>query len=264
MSLVYAAIVPHPPLLLPSIGKEHARMLVKTWESYQVLHAGLRTARPDTILVITPHFGGMPDTFTLNSSPRYATHFMEFGDFSPPRNFCTDSLTVERIRHSARLAGHRVVLIADEHLDYGSGVPLYFLPDAETEPCVAIVSPTFGSGKAQFAFGQVLKEVILSSRRRIAVICSGDLSHRLSSDTPAGFSPRAKDFDELMLANLGAGSASPVLQMEESFVAEAHACGYRPICMFLGMLERMEYRADLLSYEAPFGVGYCTMGFHLT
>lgn len=224
----------------------------------------LSAINPDTILLISPHLPVMPETFTVNHAPQCQTHFLEFGDFSPPREFSADSLLIERIRHECRKTKQKIITVSDSHLDYGSGVPLALIPPSDAKPAVAIVSPTMGSAKQQFEFGQTIKEAIMGINRRVAVICSGDLSHRLSSDTPNGFSPAGKEFDDLMLTNLAAGNASPILQMNQKTVEEAHACGYPAICMLMGILDRTDGQPELLAYEAPFGVGYCTMEFHLS
>jgi len=263
MSLVFAAIVPHPPLLLPSIGREHSRLLEKTNAAFTKLSASFAAAEVDTILIISPHLPAMPETFTINHAPKYVTHFLEFGDFSPAREFSTDPLLIERIRREARESELRLITVSDRHLDYGAGVPLTVIVPATLKPAVVVLSPIISPAKQQFVFGQAVKEAVMSVNRRIAVVCSGDLSHRLTSDTPNGFSPRGKEFDDLMLANLAAGSASPILQMNFELVEEAHACGYGSICMFMGIMDRINCTPELLCYEAPFGVGYCTMEFHL-
>jgi AmmeMemoRadiSam system protein B len=263
MSLVFAALVPHPPMLLPSIGREHAKLLDKTWQAYQKVAEALRAARPDVILIISPHQKMMDETFCINLSPGYETHFTEFGDFSPPRKFKTDSQLIERLRHDARLSGHTIALCNEEHLDYGCGVPLYFLVGDDPTTPVVPISTTRGPAKSHFAFGQSVKEVLMHSRERVAVICSGDLSHRHTSDSPGGYSARAKEFDELMVTNLTAGNTSPILQMDSTLVDEAHACGYRPICTLLGILDHMQYRPELIAHETPFGIGYATVLFHL-
>ncbi len=263
MSLVFAALAPHPPLLIPSIGREHARLLEKTSAAFAHLAMSFAAAAPETILVISPHLTMMPETFIINHAPRYATHFLEFGDFSKPREFLADSLLVERVRHEARRAGQKIITVSDAHLDYASGVPLSLIPAPGARAAAAIISPTLGGAKQQFEFGQAVKEALMKTRRRIAVICSADLSHRLSSDTPYGFSKHAKDFDDSMISNLSSGNASPILQMDPEMVEEAHACGYAPACMLMGILDRMDCKPEVLSYESPFGVGYCTMEFHL-
>lgn len=263
MPLVFAALVPHPPLLIPSIGREHSRLLEKTSAAWAQLTMSLSSSAPDTLLIISPHLSMMQDTFTINHSPRYQTHFLEFGDFSKPREFASDTLLVERIRHEARQARQKVITVSDAHLDYGSGVPLTLIPPSTSAPAVVVVSPTLGSAKSQFEFGQTIKEAVMKTNRRIGVICSGDFSHRLSSDTPYGFSKFGKEFDDSMMTNLASGNASPILQMSGEVVEEAHACGYGAACLLMGILDRVDCKPEVLSYESPFGVGYCTMEFHL-
>ena len=263
MSLVFAAIVPHPPIVLQSIGRDQTRLLERTIASYGKVSAALASAAPDTILLISPHLRVVPDAFTVNHAPVYSTHFLEFGDFSAARTFKTDSLLVERIRREARKNKIKIVTVSEEHLDYGSGVPLKMILPQDHKTAVVVVAPTMEGPKAQFAFGQALKEAIMGSNRRVAVLCSGDLSHRLGSDTPLGFSPKGKDFNDLLVENLKVGGASAILQMNQDLVEDAHACGYAPICIFMGIIDRMNYAPELLSNEAPFGVGYLTMMFHL-
>jgi MEMO1 family protein len=263
MSLVFSAIVPHPPLLLPSIGREHAKMLEKTRNAYEKVSAALAASGAETIVVFSPHLPFLPENFLINLSPVYRTHFVEFGDFTKPREYAPDHLLAERIKRNAREKKFPLTLISEEHLDYGSGVPLFFLPDPDLKTKIVVVGPSRADAKTQFAFGRIVKDAILRSRHRVAVICSGDLSHRHTSDSPSGFSKQAKIFDDLMVANLSAGNASPILQTEDALVSEAHACGYKPICLFLGVMDKINCRPELLSYETPFGVGYATMMFHL-
>jgi AmmeMemoRadiSam system protein B len=105
-------------------------------------------------------------------------------------------------------------------------------------------------------FGVELKESIFKSDRRIAVIASGDLSHRLSLTAPAGFSPRAKEFDKKLIQLLKQKKADGVLTMDPELIEIAGECGLRSIIMLLGIVKNMKYEFEVLSYEAPFGVGY--------
>ena len=54
--LKFAAICPHPPILLPSIGsKEDRSKLKKTLESLEYLAREFKAAKPDTIIISSPH-----------------------------------------------------------------------------------------------------------------------------------------------------------------------------------------------------------------
>jgi len=54
--IVFAAISPHPPLILPSVGTEHDRLQVKsTIDSLEKLGERLRKKNPDSIIISSPH-----------------------------------------------------------------------------------------------------------------------------------------------------------------------------------------------------------------
>lgn len=54
--IVFAAISPHPPLILPSVGSEKDRLLVsKTIKSLEFLGKEFEKNRPDLIIISSPH-----------------------------------------------------------------------------------------------------------------------------------------------------------------------------------------------------------------
>lgn len=54
--IVFAAIVPHPPLLLPSVGAERDRKKMgKTLDALDILARKFKKAKPDIIVISSPH-----------------------------------------------------------------------------------------------------------------------------------------------------------------------------------------------------------------
>lgn len=54
--IVFAAISPHPPIILPSVGSEDDRLQVKkTIESLKHLGKKLKETQPDSIIISAPH-----------------------------------------------------------------------------------------------------------------------------------------------------------------------------------------------------------------
>ena len=86
-------------------------------------------------------------------------------------------------------------------------------------------------------------------------IGSADLSHRLVPDAPAGYAPEGQSFDEAVVRAIREGSGAELLSLPDSLVEAAGECGFRSVATFLGLTEK-EHRT-VLSYEGPFGVGYC-------
>ena len=154
-------------------------------------------------------------------------------------------------------------LNTNDFLDHGSAVPLYTL--TENLKNVKII-PIYHSGlslKEHFNFGEKLKTQIFVSNKNIAVIASGDLSHALSKDSPAGYSPKGKKFDKKIIELLSAKKINEILNLDPEFIDNAKECGLRPFLIQQGILKDVNYKAKTLSYEAPFGVGYLVMDFEI-
>jgi len=96
----------------------------------------------------------------------------------------------------------------------------------------------------------------------VVVIASGDLSHRLKPGAPAGFNPRGREFDETLMRLLEKGKYKEVLEMDPVLIEKAGECGLRPIIIMLGVLNGGNFRAEVKSYEGPYGVGYGVAGFY--
>ncbi len=262
MSIVFSAITPHPPILIPSIGKENLQRLTNTQKAYQKLEEKLVQSNPDTIIVISPHGPLQSNAFVMNLNPDFEGTFEEFGDFNTKLNFKGDIGLAYKIRERMETRAP-LQLISEKKLDHGTSIPLYLLTPRLKN--VKII-PLYYSGlsrEAHFKFGQLLRREFIYNKEQIAIIASGDLSHRLTKDAPAGYSPKGKKFDKKIIEYLSKNKANEILQMDENLIMEAGECGLKSIIILLGILDQIKHKPQLLSYEAPFGVGYLVMNFEL-
>jgi aromatic ring-opening dioxygenase LigB subunit len=262
VALSYAAIVPHPPLLIPTIGKENVRLLNKTATAYKKIEQDLYAIQPDTIIIISPHGDIQTNSFSLNLCPEYYAQFEEFGDLATKIKYSGDVMLAHKIREDMETKAP-LQLVSDVKLDYGCSVPLYNL--AANLPKIKII-PIYYSGlgiEAHYNFGLILKKEFLITNQKIAVIASGDLSHKLMRKSPAGYSPKAKKFDIKLIDNLLKGETAEILSLDHNLISEVSECGLKAIIILLGILDGTNYTPQLLNYEFPFGVGYLTMKMKL-
>ncbi|MFA6170913.1 MAG: AmmeMemoRadiSam system protein B [Patescibacteria group bacterium] len=260
MSLVFSSIVPHPPLIIPSVGKENAALLKKTSESYKKLEEDLYASQPETLIIISPHGCIQENSFSLNQSPEFTANMEGFGDFSTKLTVSGNIMLAHKIRERLETKAP-LQMISEEKLDYGASVPLLQL--VPHLPKIKII-PIYYSGQnleANYLFGRLLKKEILRTKERVAVVASGDLSHRLSKNSPAGYSPKGKKFDKELIELLLTGKTQEIIKMDEKFIHEACECGLKSIAILLGILDGMKCRPIELSYESPFGIGYLAMQF---
>lgn len=262
MPIVFSAIVPHPPLLIPSIGKENLKQLNVTERAYLKLEEELYVSQPETIIIISPHGELREHSFTFNLCPEFKANFEEFGDMSTKLNLAGNVGLAHKIKERTE-TGAPLQLASEPNLDYGAAVPLYLL--TRHLPKIKII-PLYHSGldiHAHYNFGRTMKDGLLNSDCRIALIASGDLSHRLSKNAPAGYSPKGRKFDRKLIEHLLDKQTAEIMKFDHELVAQAGECGLKSIVILLGILDGIEYQPELLSYEAPFGVGYLVMNFKI-
>ncbi|MBI5077263.1 AmmeMemoRadiSam system protein B [Candidatus Falkowbacteria bacterium] len=253
--LVFSAIVPHPPILIPNVGKENLDKLKKTISALEILENDLLAARPDMAIIISPHGEINFNAFTINTNQIYKADFRNFGDFATKLQFKPDLEFINALRGKNETTSP-MKLISSERLDHGSAVPLYYLLRRLPKTNIVPINYCFLSYEKHLEFGAMIKETIFSSDKRCALIASGDLSHRLSLRAPAGFSPQAKEFDKKLMQLLKKKNADAILNLDPKLIEEAGECGLRSILILLGAIKEMNFEFEILSYEAPFGVGY--------
>jgi len=90
----------------------------------------------------------------------------------------------------------------------------------------------------------------------VALIASGDLSHRLKRGAPAGYKPTAHQFDAQVVGALRNNDSERIINIDQDVRRLAGECGYRSMLVVLGATRELPAAAEVLHYEAPFGVGY--------
>ncbi len=261
--IVFAAFMPHTPLLLESIGKENRRKFKKTLLAIERLVLNLLRAAPDTLVVISAHATIHADAFSINVHEPYRVDLSKFGDLGATQTFQPDMQLIDHIQRLLRRNGMPLTLDTDHALDHGATVPLLLL--TKHLPTCKVVPITYsGLGpKEHAAFGRALKEALAASKKRVAIIATGDLSHALSKKSPLGMRPEGKRFDQALCHAVDTFGLSQLLSLEPGLIEMAGECAYRPCIILFGILEKMPIKPERLAYEAPFGVGYLTAEFHL-
>lgn len=261
--IVFSAFLPHTPLLTETVGKEHRKKLKKTVAAVQKLAEGLVSATPDTLVVISAHPTRHADAFSINLHEPYRTDLSRFGDMGAERTYKPDISLIDTTQRTLRRQGIPLTLDTDHALDHGATVPLLLL--AKQLPRLRVMPITYAGldAKSHVEFGRALKEVFAASKTRIAVIASGDLSHALTKTSPEGERPEGKKFDAAVKHAVESMGLSQLLGLDPVLVEAAAECAYRPLLVLLGLLEKTAVDPEVLSYEAPFGVGLLTARFHL-
>ena len=222
----------------------------------------LKKVKPEVIIIISPHGTLFADAFSINLAEKYTGNFKAFGDLSTNLNFNGDVGLTHRIFDKLE-AKMPVVMLNQGELDHGALVPLFYLTPRLTQCSIIPMGYSLLDYNQQIEFGERLKEEILLSNKKVAVIASGDLSHRLTFDAPDGYNPQGKIFDDKLIALLKKKQTKQILALDPELIENAGQCGLRSILILLGIIKDINYKPELLSYEGPFGVGYLVMNFKI-
>jgi AmmeMemoRadiSam system protein A len=267
----YAALTPHPPILIPEIGGERLKEARDSRAGMQAMARQLVESCPESLVFLTPHGNVFADAISALGERTLQGDFANFGVHVPVTTVKNDRELLAGIEKGARQAGIPFLSIDEElarhnhlqsRLDHGILVPLHYLQEAGL-PDMPIVAISIGylSITELYGFGTLIRQAAQKLGRNIAVIASGDMSHRLKDEGPYDYHPDGERFDHQMRDLIAAGDTLSLLEIPEDLRNNAGECGYRSVVILLGTLDGLHFSPQVFSYEGPFGVGYLVAGF---
>jgi AmmeMemoRadiSam system protein A/AmmeMemoRadiSam system protein B len=254
--LVFSGITPHPPIMVPEVGRESIAEVADSIDAMSELTKRLIESGAESVILISPHAPLEVDSFVAYEGPHVAGDFSHFN--APGTYFTTqiDEELLDAIRETAASEQYEVTTLHEHDLDHGTAVPLYFLLRNGWRGRVVTLGYSFLSNDDHLRFGSCIRKAVDKVGRRVAFIASGDLSHRLKPQAPAGYNPGAHAFDELVVDALRSNDPQRIVDIDFSLRRLAGECGYRSMLVAIGASSELPLSCEVLSYEAPFGVGY--------
>lgn len=266
MPILGAIIVPHPPVILPPVGKGREKEIQATADSYREAARTAAGWKPDVLVVTSPHAAMYADYFHISPGSAAAGSMESFG---APETRVEVKYDIEFRRELIRLAetaglpagtmGER-----DAALDHGTFIPLWFLREAGVNCPVIRIGLSGLSPLEHYQLGQCIAEASENLGRRVVIAASGDLSHKLKASGPYGFAPEGPEFDKQVTEAMAKGDFLRFLTIDPLFCNRAAECGLRSFQIMAGALDGLAVESKLLSYQGNFGVGYGTAVFTVT
>ena len=268
MSIIAGFMVPHPPLIIPDVGRGNEHVVDKTIRSYERVGREIFALRPKTIIITSPHSILYRDYFHISPGRGAAGDFGSFGAPQATFNEDYDEKLVNEISSIAAKEGFPAGTLGERQplLDHGTMVPLFFIEKAYREAGVKADFEIIRSGLSGLSleqhvrFGEIIREAIETIGRRAVFVASGDLSHKLQKSGPYGFDPAGPVYDEKIMDVMGRGAFDELTAFDEKLLDEAAECGHRSFTIMGGALKGDRLSIEKLSHEDVTGVGYgiCT------
>ena len=122
MSILAAYIFPHPPIVIPEIGRGEEKDISSTTEGYMECARRIAAEKPDTILIISPHATIYSDYFHISPGKTASGDFSAFraGDVSFDVDY--DEELISAISGTAEKAGIPAGTLGerDPSIDHGT------------------------------------------------------------------------------------------------------------------------------------------------
>jgi AmmeMemoRadiSam system protein A/AmmeMemoRadiSam system protein B len=265
-------LLPHPPIVLPEIGKGEERKISDTSSSMDAVGKEIAEKSPDTIILVTPHGTMFQDAIALSYEDDVSGNLKNFGVPDVSMKLDINKSLTNKIYELAYQEGIPSVMATDSllnkynasvFLDHGAMVPLYFINRHYKSYKLVHITYAPLSDIDLYKFGIAVNRAVEELNENAVFIASGDLSHKLKDEGPYGYSPFGEKFDREFLRHLEEGDVKGVFSMDKELVCNAGECGRRSIAILLGTLDGRKFHGELLSYEGPFGVGYGIMKFNV-
>jgi AmmeMemoRadiSam system protein A/AmmeMemoRadiSam system protein B len=250
--------MPHPPLLVSGVGRGDE--IPATRRACETIAEEVKRYHPDTLVVISPHSTSYDDYFHIAPGTGAQGNFARFGAEHISVSVTVDAELAGAIGETARQAGLPAGPQGerDPALDHGVTVPLYFLG---TGFPIVRLSLSGLSLAEHYRLGQCVAKAAQALGRRVFVVASGDLSHKLAPDGPYGFAPEGPEFDRFICGCAEDADFARLMSVDHQLAGRAAECGLRSLVILAGALDGLDTRAEILCYEGPFGVGYLTAAF---
>ena len=266
MPIAGAIIVPHPPLIVPTVGRGREREVQATIDAYRAAVRQAADWAPEVLIVASPHTVMYADYFHLSPGAGASGDMSAFG---APRTKLAAEYDVP-LRDEVVRRAEAVHLPAgtlgekNPALDHGVFLPLYFLREAGVDCPILRVGLSGLSPIEHYRLGQCIAGAADQLGRRAVFVASGDLSHKLKDDGPYGYAPEGPVFDQQATDAMASGDFLRFLTMDGALCDQAAECGLRSFQIMAGALDGLAVSPALLSYEGPFGVGYGVAVFSVT
>ena len=262
MSILASFMVPHPPMIVPEVGRGSEKQVIKTIRSYEQVADEIAALGPDTIIITSPHQTMYADYFHISPGKRAKGSFKRFGVPGVKFSEEYDEDLVDKISELADRSQLPCGTLGEEdsELDHGTMVPLWFIRNKYKGGKIVRIGLSGLPLKDHYKLGMIICDAVEELGRKAVFVASGDLSHKLQDYGPYGFAKEGPEYDKRIMDVMGRAAFGELFDFSESFCDKAAECGHRSFVIMAGAWDRKKVRAEVLSHEDVTGVGYgiCT------
>ncbi|MCF7845908.1 MAG: AmmeMemoRadiSam system protein B [Candidatus Peribacteraceae bacterium] len=259
--LNYGIFVPHPPAILPGVADAEIKNYEATIRALLSIALELKKNPPQTLVVLSPHADAEINRFLIRvpKAAGFTADLSELRTRLEPKTYQRDRILTAQLIESLNSAGLNTGLLEEAQLDAATAIPLHFLTSALPEFELVNIATSLAGIPEHCKLGEVIAELAEKSSKSIALIASGELSHKLTKTSPLGFAPAAEAWEENLLQAVANQSYAEVFHADPFELDAISESGVRPLAALLAAFEKSSHLTRILAHEAPGGIGLATI-----
>ncbi|MBR5953098.1 MAG: AmmeMemoRadiSam system protein A, partial [Pseudobutyrivibrio sp.] len=266
MAIVGAFMAPHPPLIVPDIGKGGEKAVQQTIDSYEKVADEIAALEPETIIITSPHSILYSDYFHISPGKGAKGDFGDFGAAHISFDERYDEELRDRICDIAESQDFSAGQLGERNpkLDHGTMVPLWFIRRKYSGGKIIRIGLSGLGLLDHYRLGEMIKQAVDEVGRKVVFVASGDLSHKLQEHGPYGFAPEGPKYDDRIMDVARRAAFEEMFEFKEDFCEKAAECGHRSFVIMAGALDGVAVDAKVFSHHDVTGVGYGIASFYPT
>lgn len=271
MPLVYACIAPHGGEIVPALAGSQLRRFGPTRVGMRKVAAQMEEARPDTIVISSPHNLRLHRHIGVVLSENTSGSIADGRRSVSLKAKCDVDLAWRILNESER---KRLPVVGANYgtsegplsslaMDWGTLIPAwFFLKERKLESKLVVVTPSREIPlRENFEFGRAVAKVAEKARKRVAFVASSDQAHAHKEDGPYGFSEKASVYDGLVVDAVRGGRLESVMRLPRRLIDAAKPDSLWQMTMLAGVLREVPMKGELFSYQVPTYFGMLCAGY---
>lgn len=263
--MISAYVMPHPPAAVEEVGYRDLDGMRETLDAYSRASKMIKEDAPETIVVFSPHAPMYSDGFYIADGDKCKGDLSQFGASEASLKLEYDTELRDEVCQLCNIEGilYGLGQKDNENMDHGTMVPLLFVSKEYQDFKILRVSPTYLDSEVLIKMGRIIERAAAHIGRKITILASADLSHRLKEDGPYGYVEEGPLFDGEITSAMKTFDIDAICKLmdDHDFLDKVGQCGTPSITMMAGAIKDYKVTPDFLSYEGPFGVGYAICAY---
>ncbi len=254
--VVCAVLMPHAPVLVPGVGEADRSAIADSCRAMRLAAKCVVSHRPEAVVLISPHSPRKPRAFGFWADDLLQGSFARLGAPQAEVSLPLDQPLAQALTEEMHARHLETWAIRQAALDHGALVPLWFLAETGWAGPTVVLGLNYPGDGGLTIVGAAIAAAAQALPRRLAVVASGDMSHRLTANAPCGFHPQAHEFDETFIRLVRAGDYRSMERIAPELRELAAEDAVDVTVIAAAAVNWQTQGHQVLNYEGPFGVGY--------